>query len=341
MIQVEHLSKKYGQKTAISDLSFHIKEGEIVGLVGPNGAGKSTTMNILTGFISATSGQVFINGENLFEEPRNVKRTIGYSPEKPPLYGDMTVDEYLRFCYELKGVRLNKKGHIAEICEQVKITDVQKRMIRKLSRGYQQRVGMAQALLGYPKVLILDEPTVGLDPRQMIEMRKLIGSLGGDHTIILSSHILSEIESICGQVILLDKGKMVRFGAPSNLSRNEGEGDGLVVRVDGRGDKVPAVVRKLQDVANIKFLGVVEEGTADFLVIPQKDKDIRGSISKSLAAAGVVVLEMHYQTQSLEEVFLEATGDKKVEKELPTAKADYLGKAPAKYKKAKGAKKRK
>lgn len=341
MINVEHLSKHYGSKIAIDDLSFHIEEGEIVGLVGPNGAGKSTTMNMLTGYISATSGQIFIDGKNLFEDAQKVKRSIGYLPEKPPLYGDMTVNEYLRFCYDLKGVKLNKKNHVQEVCEQVKIDDVQKSLIRKLSRGYQQRVGMAQALIGYPKVLILDEPTVGLDPRQMIEVRKLIGSLSGEHTVILSSHILSEIQSICGRIILLNKGKMVGFGTPAELSHKKGEGDALTIRVEGHGAKVPIVLGKLKDVSRVKPLGENEQGTHDFLVIPNSKKDIRKSVSQALSNSGMILLEMHMQKDSLEEVFLEATGDSKDLSALKNQKADYINKPPAKYKKGRGGEKKK
>lgn len=341
MIKVEHLSKQYGQKLALDDLSFSIEKGEVVGLVGPNGAGKSTTMNILTGFISATKGEVFIDGLNLFEEPQKVKQSIGYSPEKPPLYGDMTVNEYLSFCYNLKKLHLNKKDHITEICERINIENVRTRVIRKLSRGYQQRVGIAQALLGYPKVLILDEPTVGLDPGQMIEVRKLIGELGGEHTIILSSHILSEVESVCGRVILLNKGKMVRFGTPTELSHKGGEGEGITIRVDGPGTKVSIVLGKVKNISRVRPLGEKEKGTHDFLVVPNGEKDIRREISKALSSSGIVLLEMHASTDSLEDVFLEATGSLKDTDSVTSQKADYLNKPPVKYKKEKGGQKKK
>ena len=209
MIEVKNLSKSYGSKLAVDGISFTAGESEILGFLGPNGAGKSTTMNMLTGYLSSSGGQALINGVDILEDPVRAKKDIGYLPELPPLYLDMTVMEYLNFVYDLKKCRLPKRSHLDEICRLVKITDVQKRVIRNLSKGYKQRVGLAQALVGNPKVLILDEPTVGLDPKQIIEIRTLIKKLGKNHTVILSSHILSEVQAVCDKIVVIDKGKLV------------------------------------------------------------------------------------------------------------------------------------
>ena len=209
MIKIENLTKRYGNKYALSGISFEVNKGEIVGFLGPNGAGKSTTMNILTGFLSFTDGKVEINGLDILDYPDEAKKNIGYLPEQPPLYLDMTVSEYLNFIYDLKGCKLNRKKHIAEIIEVVRLTDVRGRLIGNLSKGYRQRVGIGQALVGNPQVIILDEPTVGLDPRQVVEIRNLIRTLGLDHTVILSTHILSEVQAVCDRVIIINKGKIV------------------------------------------------------------------------------------------------------------------------------------
>ena len=209
MIKIEHLVKNYGTNCAVDDISFEIKKGEIVGFLGPNGAGKSTTMNILTGFLSSTTGIVEVAGVNVLDDPMEAKRHIGYLPEQPPLYLDMTVEEYLIFVYNLKGCKLNRTKHLEEICEVVKIKDVYKRLIKNLSKGYRQRVGIAQALIGNPEIIIFDEPTVGLDPKQIIEVRNLLRNLGKDHTVILSTHILQEVQAVCDRIIIINKGKIV------------------------------------------------------------------------------------------------------------------------------------
>ncbi|MDY3785843.1 MAG: ATP-binding cassette domain-containing protein, partial [Eubacteriales bacterium] len=219
MLKIEHLVKNYGNICAVDDISFEIGEGEIVGFLGPNGAGKSTTMNMLTGFLSSTSGNVIINGMDILENPIEAKRLIGYLPEQPPLYLDMTVEEYLSFAYDLKGCAYNREKHLKEICEVVKITDVYKRVIRNLSKGYRQRVGIAQALVGNPPIIIFDEPTVGLDPKQIIEIRNLIRTLGKDHTVILSTHILQEVQAVCDRIIIINKGKIVADEATENITR--------------------------------------------------------------------------------------------------------------------------
>ena len=219
MIKIEHLVKNYGGNCAVDDISIEIQKGEIVGFLGPNGAGKSTTMNILTGYLSATEGTVEVAGLNILDDPKEAKKHIGYLPEQPPLYLDMTVEEYLNFSYELKNCKLNRKEHLAEICETVKIKDVYKRLIKNLSKGYRQRVGIAQALIGNPEIIIFDEPTVGLDPKQIIEVRNLLRSLGKDHTVILSTHILQEVQAVCDRIIIINKGKIVADEQTENITR--------------------------------------------------------------------------------------------------------------------------
>lgn len=220
MIEVKNLTKNYGNNTAVDDISFSVEGGEILGFLGPNGAGKSTTMNILTGYISSTEGSASVGGIDILADPIAAKRNIGYLPEQPPVYLDMTVNEYLNFVYELKGSKIPKKSHLNEICELVKITDMRKRLIRNLSKGYRQRVGLAQALIGNPPILILDEPTVGLDPKQIIEIRSLVKKLGKNHTVILSSHILPEVQAVCDKVVIINDGKIVADGTIKELSKD-------------------------------------------------------------------------------------------------------------------------
>ena len=219
MIKISHLVKNYGSFCAVDDISFEVERGEVVGFLGPNGAGKSTTMNILTGYLSSTSGSVTVGGADILDDPLNAKRLIGYLPEQPPLYPDMTVDEYLSFAYDLKGCTLNKEKHLEEICSVVKIGDVRRRLIKNLSKGYRQRVGIAQALVGNPPVVIFDEPTIGLDPKQIIEIRNLIRTLGKEHTVILSTHILQEVQAVCDRIIIINKGKIVADELTENISR--------------------------------------------------------------------------------------------------------------------------
>ena len=234
MIEVKNLTKRYGDKLAVNDISFSVEDGEILGFLGPNGAGKSTTMNMLTGYISSTSGQALINGVDILEDPIRAKAQIGYLPELPPLYLDMTVMGYLNFVYDLKKCKLPRKAHLRDVCDLCKVTDVQDRIIKHLSKGYRQRVGMAQALVGNPKVLILDEPTVGLDPKQILEIRTLIKKLGKNHTVILSSHILPEIQAVCDRIIIINKGVVVADDTTDNLSRNITTDHRLTLRVEGK-----------------------------------------------------------------------------------------------------------
>ena len=252
MIEVKNLTKHYGQKKAVNDLSFTVNDGEILGFLGPNGAGKSTTMNILTGYISSTEGQALINGIDILEEPTKAKKEIGYLPELPPLYLDMTVREYLNFIYDLKKCKLPRKAHLEDICALVKITDVYDRIIKNLSKGYKQRVGMAQALVGNPPILILDEPTVGLDPMQIIEIRTLIKKLGKKHTVILSSHILSEIQATCDRIIIIDHGTIVADDTTENLTKLVTNDNKLIVRIDGPKDEVEKMIKGIKGVVTVR-----------------------------------------------------------------------------------------
>ena len=310
MIEVKNLVKQYGKKKAVDDITFTVKKGEILGFLGPNGAGKSTTMNIITGYLSATSGTVTINGHEILDEPVKAKKSIGYLPELPPLYLDMTVKDYLDFIYDLKKVKLPRKQHINEICELVKITNVYNRLIKNLSKGYRQRVGIAQALIGNPEVLILDEPTVGLDPKQIIEIRNLIKDLGKKHTVILSSHILSEVQAVCERVIVINNGKVVADDSPDNLSKDMSTDHTLTLRVEGPEDEIYKTLTKIPNMISVQALGEKENGGVfDFSVEAQKGEDIRREIFKRLAARNWPILSMRTNQLSLEDIFLELTSD--------------------------------
>ncbi len=310
MIEVKNLVKLYGDKRAVDDVTFTVQKGEILGFLGQNGAGKSTTMNIITGYLSSTSGTVTIDGHEILEDPIEAKKKIGYLPEHPPLYLDMTVKEYLGFMYELKKVKLPRKQHIEEICQVVRITDVYNRVIKNLSKGYRQRVGLAQALLGNPDVLILDEPTVGLDPKQMIEIRNLIKSLGQRHTIILSSHILSEVQMTCDRVIVINKGKLVADDTPDNLSHSMSTDHKLLIRVAGPKDEVSKLLAKIPGMQEVSFVGERENGQAfDFSLEADKGLDIRREVFKRLAERDWTLLGMRSTELSLEDIFLQLTAD--------------------------------
>ena len=310
MIEVKNLVKLYGDKRAVDDVTFTVQKGEILGFLGQNGAGKSTTMNIITGYLSSTSGTVIIDGHEILEDPIEAKKKIGYLPEHPPLYLDMTVKEYLGFMYELKKVKLPRKQHIEEICQVVRITDVYNRVIKNLSKGYRQRVGLAQALLGNPDVLILDEPTVGLDPKQMIEIRNLIKSLGQRHTIILSSHILSEVQMTCDRVIVINKGKLVADDTPDNLSHSMSTDHKLLIRVAGPKDEVSKLLAKIPGMQEVSFVGERENGQAfDFSLEADKGLDIRREVFKRLAERDWTLLGMRSTELSLEDIFLQLTAD--------------------------------
>ncbi len=308
MIEVSHLTKKYGKHLAVDDLSFTVEDGQIYGLLGPNGAGKSTIMNILTGYLSATSGEVSIAGHPLPEEADAAKACVGYLPEQPPLYMDMTVQEYLDFAAELKGVKkAERKTQVLKAARRTGLEAVLPRLIRNLSKGYRQRVGIAQALLGSPKLIILDEPTVGLDPAQVIEIRKLIRELGKTHTVILSSHILSEVQAVCQQVLILSKGHLVATGTPEQLSEKLSAGSALRATVLGEKNVVLSAVRNLPGVRDVSVESE-ENGEITFIVECTDSTDRRAAVSKALTKAGCTVLALAVESKSLEDVFLELTG---------------------------------
>lgn len=307
MISVTGLSKRYGTHLAVDDVSFSIKKGEIIGFLGPNGAGKSTIMNILTGYLSLTQGDVKIDGFDIMENPEQAKRRIGYLPEIPPLYLDMTVMEYLGFIYDIKKVSFPKAPHLGEIVKLVKIDNVKDRLIKNLSKGYRQRVGIAQALVGNPDVLILDEPTVGLDPKQIIEIRNLIARLGKNHTIILSSHILSEVQAVCERVIIINRGKIIADDTPDMLSKNLSTDHSLVARVVGEENEIAAVLNSVLGVHSVVCLGKHESGSLDFQIVPEEGRDIRAAVSSRLAERKKPLLSLAANELTLEQIFLRLT----------------------------------
>ena len=311
MIEVKNLVKKYGDKTAIDGLSFSIKSGEIVGLLGLNGAGKSTTMNCLTGYIAPTSGSIMIDGNDLLKDPNKAKKVIGYLPEVFSFYTDMRITEYLDFICDLKGFTKNKqerKEHIDKICKQVGIYDLRGRMIRNLSKGYKQRVGFAQALIGSPKVLILDEPTVGLDPSQIIEIRQLIKDSGKESTVIVSSHILSEIQAICDRVIVIHDGHIAADGSPKHLEEMLGNANEVNIRVRGKHEDIDRVLRATGAVKKYSRLKPQEEGCEDYIIVGKDGMDVREKLFKGFADAGIPLLQIYGKEASLENIFLRLTG---------------------------------
>lgn len=307
MIEVTGLYKRYGTHLAVENVNFSIKKGEVVGFLGPNGAGKSTIMNILTGYLSLTQGKVTVDGFDIAENPEEVKRRIGYLPEIPPLYTDMKVREYLNFIYDLKKVKFPKTAHVDEIIKLVNIDRVQNRLIKNLSKGYRQRVGFASALVGNPDVLILDEPTVGLDPNQIIEIRNLIARLGKNHTIILSSHILSEIEAVCKRVIIINRGQIIADDTPDNLSKTLSTDHSVSVRVTGDEKEMLKAFSSLKGAKSVASLGVKEKGTCDFVITPEENEDIRAGIFERVSERGKTALSITSNELSLEQIFLRLT----------------------------------
>lgn len=307
MIEVKNLVKSYEGHLAVDDLSFSVEQGKILGFLGPNGAGKSTTMNIMTGYISATDGEVTIDGHDILEEPEEAKKAIGYLPEIPPLYVDMTVREYLKFAAELKGVKKkDQKEALSHVMNLTKLTDVADRLIKHLSKGYRQRVGLAQALLGNPKALILDEPMVGLDPQQIIEMRDLIKNLSKNHAIILSSHILSEVSAVCDEVMIINKGRLIVTDTPENLARYMERQETLHMEIKGARARVVSVLNSVEGVTKVD----VEEEKDGIcrLIVSCGSHDLRESIFYALAEARCPIFDMHISNRSLEDIFLELTG---------------------------------
>ena len=307
MIEVTNLTKRYGSHCAVDNISFTVGEGEILGFLGPNGAGKSTTMNILTGYLSATDGTVTISGHDILDEPTEAKAHIGYLPEQPPLYLDMTVKEYLNFMYDLKKCALPRKRHLAEICKVMKIEDVYHRLIKNLSKGYKQRVGMAQALIGNPPVLILDEPTVGLDPKQIIEIRSLIRMLGKHHTVILSSHILPEIEAVCDRVVIINKGKIVADDTAANLSSKLSKDRRLVVTIAGPRKETQEMLTAITGVEEVTHLNTLNGGVNEFASNVAESADIRRDLFDRLAQRNWPLLSSKSQAMSLEDIFINLT----------------------------------
>ena len=310
MIEVRNLVKKYGTHVAVDSLTFTVEKGQIYGFLGPNGAGKSTTMNIITGYLAATGGSVAIDGFDILKKPSTAKKKIGYLPEFPPLYMDMTVSEYLRFAAELKKIKkIERTGMIDDVMELTKITDAGCRLIKNLSKGYKQRVGLAQALLGYPEVLILDEPTSGLDPKQIIEIRDLIKSLGNRHTVILSSHILSEVSAVCDHILILSHGKLVASDTPENLSRRMMGENVLELTIKGKKTFLLNLLNEIEGVKSVELCDVKEEEIIHVLVQTEGSQDIREPLFYCLAEKKCPILEMKQSSMSLEDVFLELTSD--------------------------------
>ena len=309
MVEVKNLTKVYGDIKAVDDISFTVEEGEILGFLGPNGAGKSTTMNIITGYISSTKGSVTIDGYDILTSPKQAKSRIGYLPEIPPLYIDMTVKKYLQFMFDLKKVKLPKDEHIREVMRLVKIEDKENRIIKNLSKGYRQRVGVAQALLGNPPVLILDEPTVGLDPKQIIEMRNLIKGLGKKHTIILSSHVLSEISATCDRIIVISNGKLVADAKTEELSTSVSGQQKLKLEVEGPSGTVLDAIKVIPGVIKIRKQQSSDDNTGKYVVEYSNGTDIRKSVFRALSSANCVILNMESGNDTLEASFLKLVTD--------------------------------
>lgn len=309
MIEVENLVKRYGTHTAVNGLSFRVEQGQIYGFLGPNGAGKSTTMNIITGYIASTEGSVKINGHDILEEPQEARKCIGYLPEQPPLYFDMTVLEYMEFVADLKKIPGSQRSMmIDEIMQMTKIRDMKNRLIKNLSKGYRQRVGLAQAIMGYPEIIILDEPTVGLDPKQIIEIRELIKGLAKKHTVILSSHILSEVSAVCDYVMIIAKGELVASDTPENLTKKMQSFGTLSATVKG---DIPRVEEALKTVEGLESweLKKQDEGTVDVVLHMKEGMDAREGLFYAMADAKCPLLMLKTEKASLEDVFLELTSD--------------------------------
>ncbi len=321
MIEVKNLVKKYGNHTAVDHLNFTIEEGHVYGFLGPNGAGKSTTMNIMTGYLGATEGEVLINGHDILKEPEEAKKQIGYLPELPPLYMEMTVREYLEFVAELKGIAKNKREEsINEVEKMVKIWEVENRLIRNLSKGYRQRVGLAQAVLGFPEIIILDEPSVGLDPKQIIEIRELIRQLAKKHTVILSSHILAEVREVCDYILIISKGKLVASDTPENLERNLGDSDLIEIETKASPDEVRRILETVDGIRSISTKQL-ENGITWAQIQEKKNTDIREIVFQAFAQNHQPLLKLNPLQVSLEDVFMELTqSDKAAEEYAEKAK---------------------
>lgn len=329
MIKIDHLVKNYGKNRAVDDISFEIGRGEIVGFLGQNGAGKSTTMNILTGYLSSTFGSVVIDGVDILDDPKTAKKKIGYLPEQPPVYLDMTVEEYLSFSYDLKGCKLNKVKHLEEICEVVKISDVYHRVIKNLSKGYRQRVGIAQALIGNPPIIIFDEPTVGLDPKQVIEVRNLIRTLGRDHTVILSTHILSEVQAVCDRIIIINKGKIVADEKTENINRAVQSNRRFNIKICGPQREVLAMLREKSGIVYAEALTERDGDAYTYAIESAPGVDIRKSLFFTLAERGWAMIGLEAVGMSIEDIFIsivEQSSEKKNKYEKKRARTKAVTK---------------
>ena len=315
MIEVKNLVKKYGDHVAVNNLSFTIEPGKIYGFLGPNGAGKSTTMNIITGYLAATEGQVLINGHDIYEEPEEAKKCIGYLPEIPPLYMDMTPKEYLEFSADLKGIKGEEKhNQIERVMRMTGIEEVFHRLIKNLSKGYKQRVGLAQAILGFPEIIILDEPTVGLDPKQIVEIREVIKKLGKRHTVILSTHIMQEVSAVCDDVLIISKGELVAQDTPDNLGKHVEGSNSIEVLVKAPDYKVKAILNKLGKIHKFEVFDAPEENCTKAVITTSVDYDVREDLFYACATAKCPIVGMESSTMSLEDVFIKVTGDKNKER---------------------------
>lgn len=306
MIQVENITKKYGSFTAVKNINFEIEEGEIVGFLGPNGAGKSTTMNMITGFIEPTAGRIIIDGYDISKKPKKAKKQIGYMPEGVPLYSDLTVKEFVTYMAEIKGVdKKEKKDKVQDVLAKTGLTEVQNKLTKNLSRGYKQRVSMAGALVGNPKVIILDEPTVGLDPKQVTEIRALIKELGKEHTVILSSHILSEVSQICNRVIIINKGEIVAIDTPENLEKKVVKDNSIYVTVEDLENKMENIKDKIENVQEVKLISENPDKTKKYMISAEKEVDLRKNIFEVLAKEGITIFEMKKADATLEDAFMQ------------------------------------
>ncbi len=312
MIEVSHLTKRYGKHLAVNDLSFTVESGQVLGLLGPNGAGKSTTMNILTGYLSSTEGQVLIGGVDILSDPIAAKKKIGYLPELPPLYMEMTVHEYLSFVCDLKGVKTYKANQINEVCEHVRITHVRDRLIKNLSKGYRQRVGLAQALINNPELIVLDEPTVGLDPKEIIEICNLIRMIGKTHTVIFSSHILSEVQSVCDRIVVINKGNLIANDTPENLYKALSQSHHLLVRVMGQAEEIAPALQSIHGIVGVTCMDQKEPNTCDLNIETDGLTDVRADIFRTLARMDKPLLSLRSSEMSLEDIFLELTRESEV-----------------------------
>ena len=315
MVKVENVTKKYGGFTAVDNISFEIQDGEIVGFLGKNGAGKSTTMNMITGCIEATEGEIEINGYNISRKPKKAKKEIGYMPEGVPLYYDMTVKEFVNYMADLKGMKKkDKREEVKKVIQETGLENVQNTLNRNLSRGYKQRVSMAGALIGNPKVLILDEPTVGLDPQQVKQIRELIKDLGKNHTVFISSHILSEISQICDKVIIIDNGKIVAIDTPNNIENRATENNVLDITVEDENNKAEEVAKEIEGIKEIKLINGNTDGTKHYMISVEKDKDIRKDIFEKFAQNNIIIIEIKKSDVTLEDAFLKLINNTIIEK---------------------------